>query len=869
MKKNYASAALWLLTWVLLLGAAPRAFATHGQAGQITYESLGNNQYRVTVSFFRDCSGTSIPGTLSLTCRNSGSCSGTAAASATLRPVGQSTIGAPYCPGTQGGNVCGGGSALPNYETRLYQGTVTLPPAAEWVLSVTIDARPYTATLLDSNNQNLRMEATLNNLITLPGNATQPIQNNSPQFNNTNLPVPFVCVNQQSTISFGATDTDRLNNGRADSLVYSLEQPLHNCNVLSRYETYPAPPCASTTLSTTPPCALQCPTTPLAFSPTLPIIVKMDTVGTCPTKRVVPSFYFNAEAGSFTFTPSRYVPLLQSTRDQMENKYVVVGKVTEYRKINGRYYKVGSVRRDFLVIVVDCGSNQVPANPISVVPDPRTDATVINQRDTTLISIPTCTYSRVSITFRDPNPQDLLTVFFPADINTNLLQNGDIGTFTLVRNGTANPVGTFSFQPLPGTAGTRILLNYRIEDNACPIKGTQYRTIIVQVRPGRQVQAGAAIATPGLDGSGVASICPGGSLPLNGRVLRPDSVRQGGAVIPQTYAYRWTTSPGGTGLNPAQASSPGITVNPTATTRYFLQITPSIAPGPGCGLDTTSVLVRVVPPPRAVATASANEVCSNSSVTLQGSATRADNLSDAYAYTWAGAGLPATASGPSLTAQPAATTRYYLTVTGAAPYGCRDTTSVLVRVARAPLAAFRTDSASGTGSIIRRPPITYTFINQSTAGGTASDSVRWTYQRLRNGLGQPLTEPEVVFSRQFTPAPLTLSLGGNYLIRLRVSSTAGGATCPAATASYHAVIPTTQVPNIITPNGDQLNETFVVSGEKVGGELKIFNRWGRLVAEFANYQNQWNAAGLADGVYYYHLTDPLGQASKGMVEVLR
>ena len=166
-------------------------------------------------------------------------------------------------------------------------------------------------------------------------------------------------------------------------------------------------------------------------------------------------------------------------------------------------------------------------------------------------------------------------------------------------------------------------------------------------------------------------------------------------------------------------------------------------------------------------------------------------------------------------------------------------------------------------------PITYTFVNQSTIGGVTADSIRWTYQRLRNGQGQPLTEPEVVFSRQATPAPLVLSLGGDYLIRLRVSSTAGGATCPAATASYHAVVPTTPVPNIITPNGDQLNETFVVSGEQLGGQLKIFNRWGRLVAEYASYQNQWNAAGLADGVYYYHLTDPQGQASKGVVEVLR
>jgi gliding motility-associated-like protein len=784
MKKVYASAAQLLLVWLLLLVSGPSAFATHGQAGQLTYESLGNNQYRVTASFFRDCSGNSAPGSLSLVCRLAG-CSGSSSTqvTASLSPLGQPTVGSPYCAG-QPGNVCNSSSAFPNYEIRVYQGTVTLPPAAEWVLSVTINARPFTATLVNSNNQDLRMQATLNNLITLPGNVTRTIVNNSPQFNNTNLPVPFVCVNQQSTISFTATDADRLNNGRADSLVYSLEQPLHDCSILSAYVAYPAPTCTPRTLTSNPACMLTCPPTlPATYSATLPILVKMDTVGVCPNKTVVPSFYFNAQAGSFTFTPARFVPAAQATNNQMENKYVVVGKVTEYRRINGVYYKVGSVRRDFLVVVINCGGNGVPSAPLSAVPDSLSHAQVVNRRDTTLITAYTCNYSRIRITFPDPNPQDQLTVFYPSNINTMLLQNGDIGTFSLSRNGTNAPIGTFYLQPQASTVNTQVLLNFRIEDNACPVKGTQYRTIVLRVRANRFARIGASASmTADAGGTRFVPLCAGSPLTLTGAVSRPDSVRQGNLTVAQTYTYQWSASQPGA-LDPRQAATPAISVSPTVSTRYFLRILPGL---------------------------------------------------------------------------------------GAA--GCGDTTSILVQVAPTPRAAFRVDSvAAGTNSTRMLPPITYTFTNTSATGlSFPLDSARWTYQRTKDGAGRLLTETEVVFSRQQQPAPLVLGLGGEYLIRLYTNTTAGSRfPCPGALATYSLLVPTVLAPNVISPNGDGLNETFVVSGEQVGGQLRIYNHWGRLIQQYDNYQNEWNASGQPGGVYYYIMTDRQQQTAKGWVEVLR
>jgi gliding motility-associated-like protein len=85
-----------------------------------------------------------------------------------------------------------------------------------------------------------------------------------------------------------------------------------------------------------------------------------------------------------------------------------------------------------------------------------------------------------------------------------------------------------------------------------------------------------------------------------------------------------------------------------------------------------------------------------------------------------------------------------------------------------------------------------------------------------------------------------------------------------ATAACEVVIP-----NIITPNNDQQNDQFVIEGLAAGSfALVIYNRWGREVYQQATYFNTWDAAGEADGIYYYLVTAPTGQRFKGWVEVL-
>ena len=61
------------------------------------------------------------------------------------------------------------------------------------------------------------------------------------------------------------------------------------------------------------------------------------------------------------------------------------------------------------------------------------------------------------------------------------------------------------------------------------------------------------------------------------------------------------------------------------------------------------------------------------------------------------------------------------------------------------------------------------------------------------------------------------------------------------------------IPNIITPNGDGINDRFYITNVEFypNSEIKIYNRWGKLIYENSNYQGDWDASNLSDGTYYY------------------
>ena len=98
-------------------------------------------------------------------------------------------------------------------------------------------------------------------------------------------------------------------------------------------------------------------------------------------------------------------------------------------------------------------------------------------------------------------------------------------------------------------------------------------------------------------------------------------------------------------------------------------------------------------------------------------------------------------------------------------------------------------------------------------------------------------------------------------------------TMPTAPTPAQPIAPTLAdvfVPNIITPNNDGINEYLVVkSTDTQAWALTVYNRWGRQVYVNPAYQQNWNAPGLPNGTYYYHLLHPSGLQVKGWVEVAR
>jgi gliding motility-associated-like protein len=88
------------------------------------------------------------------------------------------------------------------------------------------------------------------------------------------------------------------------------------------------------------------------------------------------------------------------------------------------------------------------------------------------------------------------------------------------------------------------------------------------------------------------------------------------------------------------------------------------------------------------------------------------------------------------------------------------------------------------------------------------------------------------------------------------------------------------IPEGFSPNNDNNNDLFVIEGLKGGTiiNIQIFNRWGALVYESTNYQNDWNgqanqgsASGdLPSGTYFYIITvDGISKENVGYITLWR
>ncbi|WP_104735915.1 T9SS type B sorting domain-containing protein [Hanstruepera ponticola] len=85
-----------------------------------------------------------------------------------------------------------------------------------------------------------------------------------------------------------------------------------------------------------------------------------------------------------------------------------------------------------------------------------------------------------------------------------------------------------------------------------------------------------------------------------------------------------------------------------------------------------------------------------------------------------------------------------------------------------------------------------------------------------------------------------------------------------------------KIPNVISPNGDSVNDTWVIPNKYVNGtntEVLIMTNQGKVVLKTNNYQNNWpeNQLNLTsiNQVYYYIITTQDNETKKGSITIIK
>ena len=161
----------------------------------------------------------------------------------------------------------------------------------------------------------------------------------------------------------------------------------------------------------------------------------------------------------------------------------------------------------------------------------------------------------------------------------------------------------------------------------------------------------------------------------------------------------------------------------------------------------------------------------------------------------------------------------------------------------------------------------FSFINHSEDSVQVTNSF-WEFDKDDNSYSMP--ELDYTFRGDSADT---------YTVYLTVYNQQG---CDTVYTAFIDVLPVNLlIPNVFTPNGDGINDTFIISEQSStsgggnqggtksisaeydnykpinvfyeGSELVVFNRYGRVVYKSSNYQNDWDGGNLPDGTYFYVL----------------
>jgi gliding motility-associated-like protein len=84
------------------------------------------------------------------------------------------------------------------------------------------------------------------------------------------------------------------------------------------------------------------------------------------------------------------------------------------------------------------------------------------------------------------------------------------------------------------------------------------------------------------------------------------------------------------------------------------------------------------------------------------------------------------------------------------------------------------------------------------------------------------------------------------------------------------------IPNLISPNGDGINDTWIIPNEYVSGtntEVLIMDSYGKISLKTTNYQNNWPENEISfssvNPVFYYVITTQDNKTKKGSITVVK
>ncbi len=372
---------------------------------------------------------------------------------------------------------------------------------------------------------------------------------------------------------------------------------------------------------------------------------------------------------------------------------------------------------------------------------------------------------------------------------------------------------------------------------------------------------------------------------------------------------KWYTN---TALTGGTATAPTPSTATAGTIMYYVTQTNST----GCVSDTSIITVTVHPLPVADYNLPAGICMPNGVAAFKNKSTIADNTTLNYNWNFGDASITSTVT--DATHIYAASGSYNVTLTATSAFGCINTkTQTLNSFYNKPVADFVvnpsllcqgqdnffTDNSNPSGSTITKwdwnfgdakmasvkspshrysNPGTYTVnLVVTTAIGCVSDTFKQdvvVYLQPRIDAGPSFVVPigttvqfkatanDTTISFIWSPATglssatilqPTVTVQQNQVYTLTAT---GQNNCTATDTLSVRLLKVIEVPNVFSPNGDGINDTWMIANlsDYPGAKVEIYNRWGQQVFLSYGYSRPWDGSMLGKplplATYYYIIT---------------